>query len=112
MQATKPLRLNYEFRRVYQKGSCARGRYLLLYLRRRQAPGRLLGVTVSRKLKGACRRNRIKRRLRALYQADELRLRAPYELIVQGRESVLDAPFADLQKEFRRLISQLDLWEV
>jgi ribonuclease P protein component len=77
---------------------------LVAYARAGSAGGRLrVAVAVSRSIKGAVRRNRVRRRLREAARsgllggdsrADDLGI--GYDVVVIGRPAALDMAFADL----------------
>lgn len=87
MKQTQPLRMNYEFSRVYQKGRYLSGRHVVLHYLRRNGKINRLGVTASRKINGSVKRNRLKRLLRESYRLIEPDVLTGYDLILVGRES-------------------------
>jgi ribonuclease P protein component len=106
---TQPLRLNYEFSRVYHKGHFVSGRHVVLhYLRRKGAQNRL-GVTASRKIRGSVRRNRVKRLLRESYRLMEHRLLPGYDLILVGRETADEPDYHKISREMERLFQKAGL---
>ena len=64
MKAAVTIKKNSEFRRLYSRGRCTPGPYLVLYTAHDKTGGNRVGYTVSVKLGKAVVRNRIKRRLR------------------------------------------------
>jgi ribonuclease P protein component len=106
VKLTQPLRLNYEFSRVYNKGRFLAGRHVVLhYLRRPGRPNRL-GVTASRKIRGSIRRNRIKRLLRESYRLIENQLISGYDLILVGRETPDQPDYRTVSQEVGRLLQK------
>ncbi len=101
----KRIKRRSDFSRVFRRGKCQAGRYVLVhYIQRKRGPRRL-GVTSS-KLPNAVARNRAKRLLREAYRHFEAELPAHTDLIL-----VLRAPRglptyreveADLQRQLRR----------
>ena len=57
---------NYEFKRLYNKGKSAASKYVVVYYARNNSAINKLGITVSTKLGGAVKRNRIRRRLKEI----------------------------------------------
>ena len=82
MKFSRSLKLNHVFRRLYAKGSCVAGRYLVLYCKRNGSKENRVGITVSKKLGGAVVRNRARRRLRECYRLNEHRLRPGYDIVI------------------------------
>jgi ribonuclease P protein component len=65
-----------------------------------------MGFTVPRALGKANVRNRIRRRIREAFRLDLGRLGPQWDVVVNPRRSVLDAPFAEVQGEVRKLIDK------
>ena len=68
---------------------------------------RRAGFTVSRQVRGAVARNRVKRRLRAAYRGTRNAAPTRGDFVVIGRPAVLKAPMAtvigDMQKAFQSI---------
>ena len=64
MKRACTLKENYEFRRVYQRGSSAVSGAMVVYCRKNKLGRNRLGITASTKIGGAVTRNRARRRLR------------------------------------------------
>jgi len=109
VKLTQPLRLNYEFSRVYQKGRFLADHHVVLHYLRRPGRENRLGVTASRKIKGSVRRNRIKRLLRESYRLSEDRLAAGYDLILVGRAAAELPDFQTVNQEVGRLLHRAGL---
>jgi ribonuclease P protein component len=112
VKLTQPLRLNYEFSRVYHKGHFVSGRHVVVHYLRRAGQVNRLGVTASRKIRGSVPRNRIKRLLRESYRLMEDRLATGYDLVLVGRESG-DAPdYHVISREMVRLFQKAGIHSV
>lgn len=109
MKQTQPLRMNYEFSRVYQKGRYVSGRYVVLHYLKRNGQVNRLGITASRKVNGSVRRNRIKRVLRASYQLIEDQVRPGYDLILVGRHQAELKKRDQVHPEVKRLFKKAGL---
>ena len=120
MKITEPLRLNYEFARVYKRGVFTSGRCLVLhaftrtsYVRRGRTPVprsvNRLGVTSSRKIRGAVKRNRVKRLLRENYRLLEPELRGGYDLILMMKDLDPLPDYSQIKKEMRSLFKRSGL---
>jgi ribonuclease P protein component len=103
VRLTQPLRLNYEFSRVYHKGHFVSGRHVVLHYLRRTGQANRLGVTASRKIKGSVQRNRIKRLLRESYRLMEHQLATGYDLVLVGRDANDEPDYHVVSRELARL---------
>ena len=59
-----------------------------------------LGITVTRKLGGAVRRNRIKRLMREVYRLNRWQLAGSIDIVVNARHGFHETSLDDLQREF------------
>lgn len=104
---TDRLRKRAEFVRVQQEGRKVRGRLLLMMVVPSTSPSVRIGFTVSRKVGNAVVRNRVKRRLRALW-----RLESPDpqrfcgEVVIVALSSAAAAPYLALRQEMVWLLDK------
>ncbi len=63
-----------------------------------------IGVAAQRSTGSAVKRNRVRRRLRALVQTYDDRLVPCGHIVVLGKSSVVSASWATLQRSFERLM--------
>lgn len=100
---TSRLLRHADFERVYQQGRRHFSAHMtVFYLRRSEGEGLRVGFTVSRALGGAVDRNRMKRRLRECVRLCRPSVSLPVDVVINPKESLLAAAFADLQKEVSR----------
>ena len=109
MKFSRSLKLNHVFRRLYARGGCVTGRYLVLYCGRNGLEENRVGITVSKKLGGAVVRNRARRRLRECYRLNEHRLRPGFDVVIAARSRCLNVPFSRLEEAFLAAASELGL---
>jgi ribonuclease P protein component len=89
-----------DFEQVYKRGQRHFSAHMtVFYLRRSEANGPRIGLTVGRALGGAVTRNRIKRRLR-----EAIRLSLPVtgpaaDVVINPKKAMLGAEFQDLLAE-------------
>jgi ribonuclease P protein component len=89
-----------EFQRVFDAGSRVSSRYFTLVLAPGATSAARLGIVASRKLGDAVRRNRAKRLIREMFRHLD-QPPAPVDVVVIPRRELFDAPFSDLERDFR-----------
>ncbi len=107
----KPARLKRsgDFRRVREQGASFSGRWLVLGVWRPVDPeyaGPMeprFGVVTSRKVGGAVVRNRVRRRIRHIQQAQYPLVRGTFWCVTVARFRAASASFAELDAEWRKL---------
>jgi ribonuclease P protein component len=96
-----------------QRGVRAHARPFVLQTRSRgDDAGPRLGFTVTKKVGTAVERNRIRRRLRALVRQTMVgqaadHIRPGFDYVVVARRDAINAPFAELAREFARTLSRV-----
>ncbi len=116
MLRDKTLRYNYEFGRVYKRGTYVGGRFLVLHIFRRyngksnalqnSTSYNRVGFTCSRKIRKAVTRNRAKRLLREAYRSLSLSVDTGYDLVFMMKPFEKDPGLGIIQKEMRSLLSR------
>ena len=109
MKHTVSLKLNHEFRRLYNKGRTAAGPYMAIYCRKTRLPYSRLGFTTGVKLGKAVKRNFVRRRIRALYRTNEEKFIPGYDVVVVARTRAIFGKYADLERNFLRQMKQLGM---
>ena len=96
------IRRRPEFRRVQQSGKRRRGRYLTLFTLPNGRDVARLGIIATRRVGGAVRRNRAKRRVRELFR--HRKGQPGVDIVVLVRPDVPDAPIDALEADYRRTL--------
>lgn len=120
LKTTRTLRLNYEFSRVYKRGSFATGRYLSVHCFKRSPKLKhnlttipidlvRVGFTNGHGRKTAVARNRAKRLMRAAFQVYEPSVRAGYDIIFLMKTGFDIPSYQEVEKEMGRHLSKLGL---
>ena len=68
MRRISTLKMNYEFKNVFNRGRYYIGNQIIVYVLKNKYNKNRLGIALSSKLCNAVKRNRIKRVIRAAYQ--------------------------------------------
>ena len=110
MKQTVSLKLNREFRRLYQKGKSAVDPFLAVYCRKNRLGFSRLGLTVGTKVGHAVVRNRARRRLREVCRLAMGQLKPGYDLVVVARGRCLTAPFQQLRRQYEGACRKLGIW--
>ena len=109
MKSTTTVKENYEFRRMYAKGKSGVSSCLVVYYRKNRLGHNRLGVTVSTKLGHAVVRNKLRRRLRAIYRIHEAELKSGYDIVIVCRAASVEASYQRLERDFLRIMRKNDL---
>ena len=103
MQYTVTLKLNHVFQRLYRKGNRSAMPTLALYSRKNGRSFNRLGLTTGTKLGHAVVRNKLRRRLRAIYRIHESELKPGFDIVVVCRAGSVTASYQRLERDFLRL---------
>jgi ribonuclease P protein component len=93
------LRKRKDFFHIYKKGSRFKGRYLILVYLSNELHFSRMAVVASKKIGNAVVRNRVKRRIRALYRTYKHLLPGSFDLIFITRREIRDASWKDIYGE-------------
>jgi len=101
------LKHNREFQLVYRKGKSAHSPILVLFfLPLPETTSIGVGFTAGKKVGNAVRRNRAKRRMRALFRDVSSSLRSGNYVLV-AKSTTFDTPYAHLQKALNKMLKQV-----
>ena len=78
---------------------------VLLY--RRRGEERRIGITVSRKVGNAVRRNRVKRLVREIWRRNKYSLPQGYDLVFVAKRSAAGARYARLEQQLLQAVRRL-----
>lgn len=109
MKFTDTLKKNYEFQRLYSRGSSAVTPLLVVYARKTKKRTNRIGITTSTKLGKAVVRNRTRRRLREIYRLAEDRFVPGTEMVVVARVRAVGASYLQLERAFMSACGKLGL---
>lgn len=116
-----PLRFNYEFSRVYRRGTYANGRHITVHVFRRPKglkhndtfiPASLIrvGFCANKKQLGAVGRNRARRLMREAYRHLEPDVRQGCDIVITLRSSEQLPSYSDIADEMKYLMGKLRIF--
>jgi len=109
MQARHRLTGEADFRRVRRTGNSYSHPLFVLVVSASELPAVRLGVSASRSMGTAVRRNRAKRRLRETFRPLMPDLPGGWDLVVVARPALLEADWPALQSAARLLLKRAGL---
>ncbi|MBX7490343.1 ribonuclease P protein component [Helicobacter turcicus] len=101
------LNTKQDFDRVYKSQKRWHNSHFILFFRE-DARQRRVGFSVSKRVGNAVRRNRIKRRLRAIYRESMLDLRGG-DMVLLAKDGLDKVVYKTLQNSYKYALIRLDL---
>ena len=99
------LKRNKEFRVVYGRGRSAAAKNLVLFVLKRRGGGTRPGFSISKKIGGAVTRNKVRRRLKAMYSDIAKRyVFNNYDIIFVARQPVCASAYSAVASEMEYLL--------
>ena len=105
MDIIVPLTENYEFKRVYTRGKSAVRTTLVAYCMRKSGPAPRIGITASKKIGNAVKRNRARRLLRESARMLYPQIKPGFDLVLVSRGKT---PFVNCNIVMTELASALE----
>jgi len=109
MHKTKSIVLNRDFKRIYVRGKSLANKYCVVYMTRNRAGVSRLGITVSKKLGNAVKRNRARRLLRESFRLLENEIKDGYDIVIVARFMTVEAKLGSVQRALYELLCDLGL---
>lgn len=110
MQKKYRLKRRSDFRRVFRAGTSVANRQFILYIyhRKEEGPPRV-GVSVSKKLGKAVKRNRIRRRIKEVVRQWVEEIPDGVDLVVIARQPVATMDFSQIRSSLNHLFKKAKL---
>ncbi len=109
MRKIVTLKKNYEFSRVFNKGSFYVGRNITMYILPNKSHSKRIGLSVSKKAGKAVVRNRKKRLIRECYRHYEEFIKNGFDIVIAARSDETVPNYGALLKEFKYLLKKLQI---
>lgn len=90
---------------IYQRGIRAHSRYFTVVSHENQVGYGRIGITVSKKVGDAVRRNRTKRLIREFFRLNKSRLTTSRDIVVIGKKGIPYLSYQDIYRELACLLS-------
>ena len=101
---------NNEFQRVYSKGKYAASAFLVIYVLPNRVNQTRFGITTSKKVGNAVKRNRMRRLIRENLRTLSDRLISGVDIVIVARKTEEMVSLEAIGKELRYLLHKLDLF--
>lgn len=96
MKRTDKLKQNWEFRRLYSRGKCVATSAFVVYFFKGKADRVRLGITVSKKIGSAVKRNRAKRVITAAFDSCLPNIKRGFDFVIVARSRILSLKSGDV----------------
>ena len=94
-----------EFLTIYQQGTRTYSKYFTIIAHKNNLGCPRLGITVSKKVGNAVRRNRIKRLIREFFRLNKTRLSESQDVVLIGKKDMPRLSYQDVCNELESLVS-------
>ena len=113
-----PLCENHMFLKAYRKGKSGVNKYTAVYVLKNYRTNKdgskmhtKLGIAVNAKLGKACKRSRVKRKIREAYRANLYKLADGYIVIIAARAAIFSkgVKSTDVERQLKSTLSKLEV---
>ena len=110
MKRIKTLKMNYEFKNVFDKGKYYVNDQVIVYVLKNKLEYNRIGIAVSTKLGHAVKRNRIKRLIRSAYQSFDLKNESLDIVFTWNKKSSIeDASYEIIKEELSKTFKRIQI---
>lgn len=105
MKKIQTLKLNYEFKNVFNKGKFYIGNQIIIYVLKNKVQKNRLGIAINSKLCHAVQRNRIKRVIRSAYQLNIKDSNVGHDIVViwNKKADIEDLSYNTINEDMKRI---------
>ncbi|MDR1391573.1 MAG: ribonuclease P protein component [Clostridiales bacterium] len=101
---------NRDFKKIYVRGKSFAETFLVMYFIKNNLKINRLGITVSKKIGNSVKRNRVKRRIKAVYILNSNNIKVGYDIVLIGRNKTNTAKFSEIEKCFWHILKRNNLF--
>lgn len=98
------IRKKNEYAIIYKRGKRSYSNHFTIITGKNPSGGRRIGITVSRKVGNAVRRNRIKRLIREFFRLNKARLSESQDIVIIGKKGTPSLCYQDICHELEGLL--------
>lgn len=110
MKKENRLKLNKDFRRLYSRGNCGVAGSVVVYAMKNKKHTIRVGLTVSKGVGNAVKRNRAKRLMRAAFDALKQNISVGYDIIIVARNRIVDKKSTQVTYDLKSALIKTDLY--
>ncbi len=108
---TQKLKLNKQFRRLYGRGKSFIHRSFVTYILPNKTGSVSYGITVSKKLGGAVKRNRAKRLISAAFRECAPNIKQGFDMVFVARTGIFSYKSYEIAEAMRGDLTAVGAWE-
>lgn len=103
------MKKNKEFAFVYKRGKAFSQKHLLLLCFMNRFGGLRTGFSVSKKVGGAVKRNKVRRRLKEALREELFSIRANAAAVIVAKPGACELPYGELKRQLSHLLKKAGL---
>ncbi len=111
MKKTVTLKKNFEFVRIYKKGSFFPGKFIVIYILKNRFGMNRLGITANKKVGKSVKRNRAKRLIRESYRFYEDFIPSGMDIVFVARGVDMEYGLSEILKEMKFLLKKMKAFD-
>jgi len=111
VKKTVTLKKNYEFVRIYKKGSFFPGKFIVIYVLKNRFGINRLGITANKKVGKSVKRNRAKRLIRESYRFYEDFIPSGLDIVFVARAVDMEYGLSEILKEMKFLLKKVKAFD-
>jgi ribonuclease P protein component len=96
-----------DFRRVYDEGRKIQARYFTAFVLPNSGEQARLGITATRKIGKAVRRNRARRLVREAFRKNKWLVKPGVDIVINVKQSLTEASYQDLEADFIAFLERM-----